>query len=276
MNRLEDKVAIVTGAGTREVEEGDLYGTGSATAVLFAREGAKVVLADIDSGNAERTRARIGEEGGEAEVVETDVSQPSQCSAAVEAAIHHFGRLDILFNNVGTFGSGKVTEIDEEIWDRQMAIGLKGMAFMCKYAIPPMAETGGGSIINISSIDGMRAGYRPNVPYATAKGGIIALTRHTAVHHGRENIRVNCIAPGHIHTTFVSSLSEEDRERRRRIAPLGTEGTAWDVAWAAVYLASDEARWVSGVVLPVDAGLFAGSPLSMVDNLMDGQESIGI
>ena len=270
MNRLQDKVAIVTGAGTREVEESDLYGTGSATAMLFAREGAKVVLADIDRENAERTRIKIVDEGGEAEVVETDVSRPSQCSAAVEAAMGRFGVLDILFNNVGTFGSGKITEIEEEIWDRQMAIGLKGMAFMCKYAIPRMAESGGGSIINVSSIDGMRAGFRPNVPYGAAKGGIIALTRHTAVHHGRENVRVNCIAPGHIHTTFVNSLSEEEREHRRLIAPLGTEGTAWDVAWAAVYLASDEARWVSGVVLPVDAGVLAGSPLSMVENLRDG------
>jgi len=273
MNRLQDKVAILTGAGTREVEDDALYGTGSATAILFAREGAKVVVVDMNSGNAERTRARIRDEGGEVEVVETDVSNPSQCRAAVEAAICHFGRVDILFNNVGTFGSGKITEVDEDIWDHQIAIGLKGMAFMCKYAIPRMAETGGGSIINISSIDGMRAGFRPNVPYGAAKGGIISMTRHTAVHHGRENIRVNCIAPGHIYTTFVSSLSEEDRDRRRRISPLGTEGTAWDVAWAAVYLASDEARWVSGVVLPVDAGLFAGSPLSLVDNLMDGKGS---
>ena len=183
--------------------------------------------------------------------------------------MQHYGRLDILFNNVGTYGSGKVTEMEEDVWDRQMAIGLKGMAFMCKYAIPRMADSGGGSIINISSIDGIRAGFRPNVPYGAAKGGIIALTRHAAVHHGRESIRVNCIAPGHIHTTFVSSISEDERERRRRIAPLGVEGTAWDIAWAAVYLASDESRWVSGVVLPVDAGLLAGSPLSMIDNLAD-------
>ena len=270
MNRLKDKVAILTGAGTREVGDDALYGTGSATAILFAREGAKVVLVDMDSGNAERTLARIRDEGGEGEVVESDVSNASQCRAAVEAAISYFGRLDILFINVGTYGSGRITEVEEDAWDHQMAVGLKGMAFMCKYAIRRMAETGGGSIINISSIDGMRAGFRPNVPYGVAKGGIISMTRHTAVHHGRENIRVNCIAPGHIHTTFVSSLSEEDRELRRRISPLGTEGTAWDVAWAAVYLASDEARWVSGVVLPVDAGLFAGSPLSVVDNLMDG------
>ncbi len=269
MNRLKDKVAIVTGAGTREVEDDSLIGTGSATATLFAREGAIVLLADLDLENAERTRARIRAEGGEAEVTEADVAKPNQCRSIVEAAVKHFGRLDILFNNVGAYGLGKVTEIEEEGWDRMMAVGLKSMAFMCKYAIPRMAESGGGSIINISSIDGIRAGFSPNVSYGAAKGGIITLTRQSAVHHGRENVRVNCIAPGHIHTTFVRHLSEEVRERRRRIAPLGVEGTAWDVAWTAVFLASEEARWISGVVIPVDAGLMAASPLAVIDNLTD-------
>ncbi len=269
MNRLEGKVAIVTGAGTRVVEESGLVGTGSATAMLFAREGAKVVLADIDRGNAERTRVKIQGEGGQAEIVEADVSEPSECRKIVETAIEHYSSLDILFNNVGMYGPGKVTEIEEENWDHQMAVGLKSMAFLCKYAIPRMVESGGGSIINISSIDGMRAGFTPNIPYGVAKGGIITLTRQTSVHHGRENIRVNCIAPGHIHTTFVHQISEDLRERRRRIAPLGTEGTAWDVAWTAVFLASDESRWISGVVIPVDAGLFAASPLALMGNLTD-------
>ena len=234
MNRLKGKVAIVTGAGTRAVEDGDLMGTGSATATLFAREGAEVILADIDRDNAERTRAKIQEEGGEAEVVEADVSEPAQCRTVAEAAIEYYGKLDILFNNVGASGPGMVTEIEEESWDRMMDVG-----------------------------------FSRNVPYGVAKGGIISLTRHSAVHHGRENIRVNCVAPGHIHTTFVNHISEEQRERRRRIGPLDTEGTAWDVAWAAVFLASDESRWISGVVLRVDAGLFAASPLSVIDNLTD-------
>jgi NAD(P)-dependent dehydrogenase (short-subunit alcohol dehydrogenase family) len=132
-----------------------------------------------------------------------------------------------------------------------------------------MAASGGGSVINISSIDGMRAGSSRNVPYGITKGGIITLTRLAAVHHGRENVRVNSIAPGHLHTTFVGQIPQELRERRRKIAPLGTEGNAWDIAWAAVFLGSDESRWISGVVLPVDAGLFAGSPLSMYDNLSE-------
>ncbi len=267
MDRLKDKVAIVTGAGTREVEDAEMKGTGSATAILFAREGAKVVIADLDRENAERTQAAIRDEGGEAEVVLGDVSKPDQCEAIVEAAVSHYGKLDILFNNVGTYGPGMVTEINEENWDRMMNVGLKSMAFLCKYAIPRMSASGGGSIINVSSIDGMRAGSSKNVPYGVAKGGIITLTRHTAVHHGRENVRVNCIAPGHIQTTFVASMPEEMRERRRKIAPLGTEGNAWDIAWTAVFLASDESRWITGVVINVDAGLFAATPLSVAGNL---------
>lgn len=269
MDRLKDKVAIVTGAGTREVADRALRGTGSATAVLFAREGAKVILADIDRENADRTRRTIRAEGGDAEIAIADVSKPDQCRAIVAAAVEHYGTLDILFNNVGAYAPGMVTEIEEESWDRMMNVGLKSMAFLCKYAIPMMAASGGGSVINISSIDGMRAGYSHNVPYGVAKGGIITLTRLAAVHHGRENVRVNCIAPGHIHTTFVAHLPREKRENRRKIAPLGTEGNAWDIAWTAVFLGSDESRWISGVVIPVDAGLFAATPLAVVENLND-------
>lgn len=269
MDRLKDKVAIVTGAGTREVEDSELRGTGSATATLFAREGAKVILADLNLENAERTRAAIQKEGGKAEIVEANVSKTGDCSAIIDAAIEHYGKLDILFNNVGAYGPGMVTEIEEESWDRMMDVGLKSMAFLSKYAIPKMAKSGGGSIINVSSIDGMRAGFSRNVPYGVAKGGIITLTRLSAVHHGRDNIRVNCIAPGHIHTTFVDQIPEDLRELRRKVAPLGTEGNAWDIAWTAVFLASDESRWISGVVIPVDAGLFAASPLALLENVMD-------
>lgn len=267
MDRLKDKVAIVTGAGRRDVEDPDLRGTGNATAMLFAREGAKVILADFNEENAKRAQEEIQAEGGEAEIAIADVSKTDQCQTIVDAAIKYYGKLDILFNNVGTYGPGMVTEIEEESWDRAMDIGLKSMAFLCKYAIPKMAESGGGSVINISSIDGQRAGSSRNVPYGVAKGGIISLTKLAAVHHGRENVRVNCIAPGHIHTTFVNNIAQESRERRRKIAPLGTEGNAWDIAWAAVFFASDESRWISGVVLNVDAGLFAATPLSVVANL---------
>ena len=143
------------------------------------------------------------------------------------------------------------------------------MVFTSKYAVPKMIESGGGSIINMSSIVGVRSGgRRATIPYAASKGGIISITESMAVDLGRDNIRVNCIAPGHIYTPMVGgTMSEEARDLRRRAGPLGTEGNAWDVAWAALFLASEEARWISGVVLPVDAGLLATTPLSMLPHL---------
>ena len=262
--RLKDKVAIVSGAGTR----GPMPGTGQATAILFARQGDKVLLTDLDLARAEETRASIAAEGGAATVFQADVTSEAHCRAMIETCVARYGRLDILFNNVGGIGSGKVTEIDEEHLDRALAVNLKGAILACKQAIPAMIESGGGSIINVSSIDGLRAGWTPNVPYAVAKAGLAQLTRVTAVHHGRDNIRANCIAPGHLYAPFVADISDEVRELRRKAAPLGTEGDAWDVAWAALFLASDESRWISGTVLPIDGGLLAASPLAVYDNLV--------
>lgn len=261
--RLQGKVAIVSGAGTR----GPMPGTGQATAILYARQGAQVWLTDIDAARAEATRASIAAEGGAAAVFQADVTSEADCRAMIEACVAHYGRLDILFNNVGGYGSGKVTEIEEAQLDSALAVNLKSAVFCCKHAIPAMTESGGGSIINVSSIDGLRAGWMPNVPYAVAKAGLAQLTRVTAVHHGRDNIRANCIAPGHLHAPFVADISAEGRALRRKAGPLGTEGDAWDVAWAAVFLASDESRWISGLVLPIDAGLLAATPLSVYDNL---------
>lgn len=151
-----------------------------------------------------------------------------------------------------------------------MAVNLKAMALSSKYAIPKMIAAGGGSIINIASVDGLRAGPWYNLPYAVSKGGVVTLTTHMAVHHGRDNIRVNCIAPGMIYGAMISDqVSSEFRDLRRRAAPLGSEGTAWDIAWAALFLASDEARWITGVTLPVDAGLTATTPLAMRDYLLE-------
>ena len=262
-DRLQDKVAIVTGAGSR----GTLTGIGQATSILFARHGAKVVLSDMDMGRAEETLSIIEGEGGQATVFQADVTSEDDCIRLVEYCTEHYGALHILFNNVGTNASGMVTEIEESDLDHSLSVNLKSMVWTCKHTVPKMAQSGGGSIINISSIDGIRAGSSHNVAYGVAKGGVVTLTRHMAVHHGREGIRVNCIAPGHLYAPFVSHISEELRESRRKAGPLGTEGNAWDVAWAAVFLASDEARWISGVVLPIDAGLFAATPLSVLDNL---------
>ena len=254
--RLAGKVAIVTGAGS----SGPGIGNGKATSVLFAREGAKVLLVDALVGRAEETLALIEEEGGEASVFQADVTNAADCRRMVEAAIDRYGRLDILDNNVGISRPGTVLDISEEDWDFVMAVNVKGIILAGRYAIPHMIETGGGSIINISSIAGPRA-QSNQILYATSKAAVIGLTLSMAADHGRDNIRVNSIAPGLVHTPMVAGqMANTTRQSRRDTAPLGTEGTAWDVAWAAVYLASDEARWVSGIVVPVDAGLTATTP----------------
>jgi len=260
--RLAGKVAIVTGAGAL----GGAVGTGQTMSILFAREGAKVLLADFNVENAKETLASIESEGGTASICEVDVTDEAQCEHCVDTAVSRYGGLDILANNVGGGGIGKVTEVDSDDWDQVHAMNLKSMAFTSKYAVPAMANRGGGAIVNISSVDGIRAGCWPNIPYATAKGAVVALTTHMAAHHGRENIRVNCIAPGMLYSSQMLEYFEQEpdmREKRVLGAPLGKEGTPWDIAWAALFLVSDEARFVSGVTLPVDGGLLTATPLSM-------------
>ena len=253
--RLEGKVAIVAGAGS----SGPGIGNGKATAVLFAREGARVLLVDSEAARAEETLAMIEEEGGEASVFEADVTSAEDCEKMVEAAIDRYGRLDVLDNIVGIFRRGTVVEVDEVTWDLTMNVNVKSIMLASKYAIPKMVETGGGSIINMSSIAGLRA-YN-TTPYTTSKAAIVGLTMSMAGDHGRDNIRVNAIAPGGVYTPMVAPLMDDaQREDRRKATLLGTEGTAWDVGWAAVYLASDESRWVTGIVLTVDAGATAAMP----------------
>ncbi len=261
--RLLDKIALIVGAGSR----GEPAGTGYAAAKLFAQQGASVVLADISRKRASVTEREILKDGGVASVIEVDVASEDDCEAMVAACHQRHGGLDILFNNVAAPGSGKVTDVSSNKLDEVFAINLRSMMLACKYAIPLMKASGGGSIINISSIDGLRAGMHPNVPYAVTKAGAAHLARVVAVHHGRDNIRANCIAPGHIYAPFVQHIGEEKRRLRQNVAPLGSEGNAWDIARAALFLASDEARWISGVVLPVDGGLLAATPLAVYDNL---------
>jgi NAD(P)-dependent dehydrogenase (short-subunit alcohol dehydrogenase family) len=177
----------------------------------------------------------------------------------VEAAIKRYGRLDILDNNVGISRGETVVEVSEEQWDQIMTVNVKSVMLTSKYAIPAMVKSGGGSIINISSVAGYTALSR--TPYSASKGAVIALTKSMAADHGKDKIRVNAIAPGLIYTPMVAPRMTKDvREERRLAAPLQVEGDAWDVAWAAVYLASDEARWVTGIVLPIDAGLTVTTP----------------
>ncbi len=249
--RLAGKVAIVTGAGSRA--EG--IGNGRAAAVLFAREGARVLLVDQSIEAAKATLAMIRAEGGEAAAFAADVTRSADCRTMVAEAVRRWGRLDILDNNVGIGGPGTVVEVDEAEWEKVMRVNVTGMMLASKHAIPPMAANGGGAIVNISSISALRP--RGLTPYSASKGAVIALTRAMAVDHARQGIRVNCVAPGPVYTPMVygAGMSEELRERRRRASPLGIEGTGWDVGHAVLFLVSDEARYITGVVLPVDGGV---------------------
>ena len=255
--RLEGKVAIVTGAGS----SGPGVGNGKAAAVLFAREGAKVMLADAVLARAEETLAMIRDEGGEAEVFEANVTNADDCRRMVEATVERYGRLDILDNNVGISRRGSVLEINEEDWDFVMAVNVKSIVLCSKFAIPRMIESGGGSIINISSIAGMRA--HSSTPYTTSKAAVQGLTMSMAADHGPDGIRVNCIAPGLVYSPMVAPRMDSDlREIRKNAAPLRTEGDSWDIGYTALFLASDESRWINGVTLPVDAGLTSVTPVT--------------
>jgi len=250
--RLEGKVAIVTGAGSRS----DGIGNGRAAAILFAREGAKVLLVDRHRAAAEETQRMIREEHGDAAVFEADVTSEDDCRRMVAQTLDRWGKLDILDNNVGIGSAGTVLDTDLASWERILRVNITSMMLASKHAIPAMMGGGGGAIINISSIGAWLP--RGLTPYATTKGAVEALTRGLAADHGRHGIRVNCIEPGPVFTPMVSAggqLSEEARERRRKAAVLGIEGTGWDIGYAALFLASDEARYITGVVLPVDGGV---------------------
>ena len=254
--RLAGKVAIVTGAGSRA----DGIGNGRAAAILFAREGAKVLLVDQSRAMAEATLKMIAEEGGEAAVCVADVTDADQCRKMVEAAVSRWGRLDILDNNVGIGGRGTVVEMKEEEWETIMRVNVTGMMLASKHAIPAMVKSGGGAIVNISSISALRP--RGLTAYSASKGAVIALSRAMAIDHAAEGVRVNCIAPGPVYTPMVFSegMTPEKRDQRRRASPLQVEGTGWDIGYAALFLCSDEARYITGVVLPVDGGVTVASP----------------
>ena len=253
--RLQNKVAIVTGAGAR----GDVMGNGKAASILFAREGAKVLLVDNVEERVIPTLQAIQTEGGEASVFIADVTQEDQCRAMVQAALDRYDALHILHNNVGVNGPGRVTEVPQSEWDRIISVNLTSMILASKHAIPAMIASGGGAIVNVSSISAIRP--RGMTPYTVTKGAIIPLTQAMAIDHAPDGIRVNCILPGPAYTSMVAGgMSDDMRDLRHRASPLKVEGNSWDIAYAALYLASDEARWVTGVALPVDGGVTLDSP----------------
>jgi NAD(P)-dependent dehydrogenase (short-subunit alcohol dehydrogenase family) len=252
--RLSGKTVVVTGAGS----SGPGIGNGRATAIVMARHGAHVALLDRDRAAAMETQELMGADAAAPVVVVCDVSKPRSCAEAVAAAASHLGGVDVLVNNVGVLGPrGTAVDVDPDEWDHGMRVNVTSMMLMAKHCIPHMLEAGGGSIVNVSSIAGLEGGH-PDLLYPTSKGAIVQMTRAMAAHHGPSGIRVNCIAPGLVYTPMVAGvLDEAAREARRLQSPLEVEGTAWDVAMTALFLASDESRWITGAVLPVDGGASA-------------------
>jgi NAD(P)-dependent dehydrogenase (short-subunit alcohol dehydrogenase family) len=253
---LAGKTAIVTGAGT----EGEGVGIGRATAIVLAGEGARVCLVDRHAGHVEETRRKIASLGGEAFVATGDVTARDDCARFVAETVRRCGRLDILVNNVGVATPAPLDAPDEEAWSRVMNVNVTSAMLMCRYAIPAMVNNGGGSIINISSIAGIRA--HGSIVYGPSKAAMAALAREITVLYGRQGIRANTVAPGHVMTPLAMSLQADMRAKRRNVGPLGIEGDAWDVALAVRYLASDEARFITGVHLPVDGGVTEIGPLA--------------
>jgi len=258
--RLQNKTAIVVGAGQTP---GQTLGNGRATALRFAQEGARVLCIDIDEGRAKDTVQQIKNEGGDAIALGVDVTDEDACLNAVEVARNKFGRIDILHNNVGrSEGDRKTTEMDTDMWDTLMALNIKSMFLMCKHVLPVMQAQKSGVIINVSSTSSMAA--RQTVTYKTSKGAVNTFTQHLAFENARFGVRANVILPGLMDTPMAIERRAREqgverdviRESRNKLVPLQNQmGTAWDVANAALFLASDEARYITGVMLPVDGGL---------------------
>ncbi len=263
--RLEGKVAIVSGAGS----VGPGWGNGKAVATLFAREGAKIFAVDLSIEAAGETKRVIDGEGGDCTVHEADVSRNDEVKAMVERCLAVYGRIDILHNNVGIVELGGPVEASEESWDRVLRVNLKSMYLTCKHLLPQMVRqfeaTGrGGAIVNIGSVAGIRWTGVPYISYTASKGAVIPFTRAIALQYAKQGIRCNCILPGLMNTPMIveplkgvyggGDVSKMIAARDAQ-CPSGKMGDAWDVAYAALYLASDEAKYVTGVALPVDGGI---------------------
>ena len=259
--RLDGKIALVMGAGSI----GPGWGNGKATAVLFAREGAKVACVDRNEAAARETSGIIRGEGGTAEAFVADVTKSAEVKAAVDFTVARFGRIDVLHNNVGITEPGGVVELSEEAWDRVFAVNLKSCYLSMKYVIPHMVEQGGGSIVNTSSMASIRYLGTNYVSYYTTKAAMNHMTRVTAAEYASRQVRVNAILPGFMDTPMATEsaqrfrgLTEENKEEARRAkaarVPMGWMGDGWDVAKAALFFASDDSRFITGVELLIDGG----------------------
>jgi NAD(P)-dependent dehydrogenase (short-subunit alcohol dehydrogenase family) len=240
------------------------WGNGKAAAALFAREGAKVFAVDINLEAAEETQGIIKGEGGECSIHQTDVSKSDEVKAMVQKCIDLYGRIDILHNNVGIVEVGGAVDASEESWDRVISVNLKGQFLTCKYVIPLMVKQGGGAIVNISSIAGIRYTGVPYISYSASKGATLQLTQSIALEYAEKNIRANAILPGLMNTpmiveplkgVYAGGDVEKMIQIRNEQCPTKKMGDAWDVAYAALFLASDEAKYITGTQLVVDGGL---------------------
>jgi NAD(P)-dependent dehydrogenase (short-subunit alcohol dehydrogenase family) len=252
VGRLDGKVALITGAAS---------GMGKIAGSLFAREGARVVLADVADEIGRAAAGEVSASGGEAVYVHADVSRAEDAETMVRTAMDRFGSLSILYNNAGIFPAddGSVTETTEDTWDRVMDINLKGVFLGCKYGIPAMIDSGGGSVINVASFVALMGAATPQIAYTASKGGVLAMTREIAVEFARKGIRANSLCPGPIETPLLAELLADPARRERRLVhiPIGRFGRAEEIVNAALFLASDESSYLTGATFVVDGGITA-------------------
>src|SRR5437016_5530102 len=250
--RLGNKVAIITGAGS---------GIGREAALLFAREGARVVVAEMNEAAGKEAARAVRAGGGEALFVPVDVSQARSVEAMVRRTEETFGRVDVLYNNAGIFpdADGSVTETSEAVWDLVMNVNLKGVFLGCKYGIPALLRAGGGSIINVASFVALVGAAVPQIAYTASKGGVLAMTREIAVEFARQNIRANSLCPGPVETPLLAELLADPARRQRRLVhiPMGRFARAEEIGNAALFLASDESSYINGSTFLVDGGITA-------------------
>lgn len=250
MNRLQNKVAVITGAAS---------GIGRESALLFAKEGAAVVVADLNEEQGAVVVQDIKNAGGKAIFVKVDVSNKADCENMINVAEKEFGQLNIVFNNAGVMlnDDGDAMSTEEKIWDLTMAINVKGVFFGCKYAIPALRRAGGGSIINTASFVALLGAATPQLAYTASKGAVLSMSRELAVLHAKENIRVNALCPGPLQTELLMKFLDTEEKKHRRLVhiPMGRFGLAKEMAQAALFLASDESSYVNGSPFVVDGGI---------------------